>query len=185
MQQQLDAAVSASDAALTAMAQADASLAGSAAPSSGDVTMGVTRIDPTVAPILAQLQRQMAIARDDKVFLHAQTNQNACVGCSCSCLLSLNLPLPSRPQSCSHSLSLFCLHRSGANTIQTVTIPEMTSPVERAWLEQLRLDVESLNRFGVPPRTGHGTVFERQFDAISALFSLLLPSFISFSLFNC
>jgi ribosomal protein S10 len=34
------------------------------------------------------------------------------------------------------------------------------SAVERAWLEQLRIDVESLRRFGVAPRTGRGVRVE-------------------------
>jgi hypothetical protein len=88
MQQQLDAAVSASDAALSAMAEADASLAGDAAASIGDITAGLTRIDPTVAPILAQLQRQMAIARDPEVIWHNFVNVSEfeCCVCVCACV---------------------------------------------------------------------------------------------------
>lgn len=43
-------------------------------------------------------------------------------------------------------------------------ISQIKSPTQRAWMEQLRLDVESLNRFGVTPRVaapgGHGVAVE-------------------------
>jgi ribosomal protein S10 len=47
--------------------------------------------------------------------------------------------------------------RSDPNATLIVNHP---SAVERAWLEQLRIDVESLRRFGVAPRTGRGVRVE-------------------------